>query len=278
MNSLRRRLGHAAYLDVLYRYGPHQRGELALFLWQQIFGGSEAARAFELELHRDSVRLQRQIDIPRSDIVFAADSLGSAEVTVVVPLYNYGEYIDDALQSVRAQTLDPLDLIVVDDASTDNSLEAARTWAEREAQRFNRVIIARNRTNAGLARTRNAGFDLAETSFVVPLDADNRLLPDFCSSTLSRLAGSRAAFAYSKIQCFGTLDHVIGNGTILTNSLRERKLHRRDGACRQVGMGRNWRLCASRLWVGGLRFLVQIRGVWLLGCSHTRDPRRVPDA
>ena len=54
------------------------------------------------------------------------------------------------------------------------------------------------------------GSNLAETPFIVPLDADNRLLPEFCSKTLATLDGTRGAFAYTTIQCFGTMDHVMG--------------------------------------------------------------------
>jgi hypothetical protein len=207
---MRRRLGHAAYMEVLYRYGPQRRGDEVLSLLQQISGGPGAASAFELELHRRSVESPDRFDIPQSDVVFAVDTLGRADVTVIIPLYNYAAYVEEALASVRAQTLETLDLIVIDDASTDNSLEIARGWVERESRRFNRALVIRNRVNAGLARTRNVGFDLAETPFVVPLDADNLLLPEFCSKTLTALDGTRAAFAYTEVQCFGTMDHVIG--------------------------------------------------------------------
>jgi len=99
---------------------------------------------------------------------------------------------------------------VVDDASTDHSLDVALAWVRRHADRFNRVLVMCNRSNSGLARTRNVGFDAAETHYVLPLDADNRLRPECCETSLAALQGGRAAFAYPKIQCFGGSDHVIG--------------------------------------------------------------------
>ena len=208
--ELRQRVGHRAYLEVLYRHGTHRRVDLVSALLQHTLGGSQAASAFELEFHRRNIGEYNHHDLPEADTVFVADSLGVADVTVIIPLYNYEMYIEDSLASVRDQTLEAVDLVVVDDASTDRSLEVAQAWIEREAPRFNRVLIMRNRVNSGLARTRNVGFDAAETPFVVPLDADNRLLPGFCSRTLTSLQGTCAAFAYTKIQCFGTMDHVIG--------------------------------------------------------------------
>ena len=63
-------------------------------------------------------------------------------MTVVVPVYNYARYLVEALDSVAAQTVDRLDLIVVDDRSTDDSLEVARAWMDDHGRRFNRVTAA----------------------------------------------------------------------------------------------------------------------------------------
>jgi len=197
--ALRRRIAHAAYLDVLWPYGPERRAERLLSMLRQVQGGAEAVRAFALELARETAPPRGRPAIPESETVFAADRLGEAAVTVIVPLYNYENFIVEALESARAQTLDALDLIVVDDASTDGGLAVARDWAERNQARFNRIMVLRNRVNAGLAHTRNAGFDAAETPFVLPLDADNRLLPTCCERTL-----------YPEIRYFGGMDHVIG--------------------------------------------------------------------
>jgi glycosyltransferase involved in cell wall biosynthesis len=208
--ALRCRLGHSAFLDVLWRYGPQRREELVASMLQQLSGGPDAAHAFELELRRRKADAAVQFDVPKSETVFVSDSLGTADVSVVIPVHNYAEYVEQALESVRTQSLDLLDLIVVDDASTDGSLQVVGKWAERQAGRFNRVVVLRNVVNSGLSRTRNVGFDVAETPFVVPLDADNRLLPGFCKTALGVLKDSRAAFAYPRIQCFGNASHVIG--------------------------------------------------------------------
>jgi glycosyltransferase involved in cell wall biosynthesis len=208
--ALRRRVAHAAYLDVLWPYGPERRAERMLGMLRQVQGGADGTGAFALELAREAAPSRVPPAMADSDIVFAADLLGQAEVCVVVPLYNYAAYIVEALDSVAAQTLAALDLVVVDDCSTDESLALARDWAERNQARFNRILLMRNRANAGLARTRNAGFDAAETRFVLPLDADNRLLPDCCARTLDSALAARAAFAYPAIRCFGGDDKVFG--------------------------------------------------------------------
>jgi glycosyltransferase involved in cell wall biosynthesis/SAM-dependent methyltransferase len=207
--DLRQRMAHAAYLDVYWRYGPRRRSELVQGLMDQLAGGEAAARAFELELRRGS-RRATAFDIPDSETVLCADNGRSSDVCVIVPLYNYAHYVREALDSVHAQTLAELDLVVVDDRSTDDSLAVALDWVRSHPGRFNRVVVKRNRTNAGLARSRNVGFDTAETPFVLPLDADNRLLPDCLSRLLAELRGSRAAFAYPLIQSFGDRTNVFG--------------------------------------------------------------------
>lgn len=207
---LRQRLAHTAYLDVLARFGPERSAESLLSMLRQLAGGPDAARQFEFDLLRQHARSSQSFDIPASDVVFAADSLGVADVTVIIPLYNYENFIEEALDSARNQTLLRIDLVVVDDASTDTSLQVALDWAHRHAERFNRVLVMRNQANSGLARSRNVGFDRAETQYVLPLDADNRLLPKCCDRLLDAVRGSQAAFAYSRLQCFGGSDHVIG--------------------------------------------------------------------
>jgi GT2 family glycosyltransferase/glycosyltransferase involved in cell wall biosynthesis len=209
--ATRRRMAHAAFLDVLWRFGPERRTEAALSILQQLDGGRAGTRAFELELHRSRVRPAPVPRIPEIDVVFLSDKLGTAEVSVVVPLYNYEHYVAEALESVRSQTLATLDLIVVDDASTDTSLAVVHDWARRHADRFNRLLILHNRENSGLAYTRNVGFDRAETPFVLPLDADNRLLEGCAASCLAALQSFGASFVYPTIRNFGDSDHLISD-------------------------------------------------------------------
>ena len=123
--------------------------------------------------------------------------------TVVIPLYNYGQFIVEGLESVCAQTLENFDLIIVDDHSTDNSADIARDWLGAHAARFRRVCLLRQARNAGLAATRNAGFHQAATPFVLPLDADNAIYPTCLEKLHRSLLSSEAAFAYCLVERFG---------------------------------------------------------------------------
>ena len=207
--ALRRQVARAARRDALWRFGPEQRAEIMASLLDLLQGGRRAARTFELDIHRREVR---PAEPPLSDheVVFESDCLGTAEVTVVMPLQNYAGYVEEALDSVRAQTLALIDLVVVEDRSTDDLLAVALRWVQSNAARFNRVILLRNCANSGLARTRNTGFDAAETPYVLALDADNRLLPECAAASLRTAQETGAAFAYPTIRKFGASQDLLG--------------------------------------------------------------------
>jgi SAM-dependent methyltransferase len=148
--------------------------------------------------------------VPDHEVVFEVDHLGTAQVTVVVPLYNYAGFVGEALASVAAQTLRELDLVVIDDRSTDDSLSVAVDWAQNNVTRFNRISVLRNLANSGLGLTRNVGFDKAETPFVLPLDADNKLLPGCAAACLETAKVNGAAFTYPIIKKFGDAEGLMG--------------------------------------------------------------------
>lgn len=98
-------------------------------------------------------------------------------VTVVIPCFNYSEYLGKAIRSVQAQQYSSFEIIVVDDGSTDDSAVVA----ERAGVRLIR------QPNSGLGAARNTGLAAATGEFVVFLDADDELLPDALASGVAAL-------------------------------------------------------------------------------------------
>jgi glycosyltransferase involved in cell wall biosynthesis len=208
--DLRKRIAQAAHYAVLPTYGPERRVELFASVLEQTIGTPrQGARAFELDVARRFRPPAVSPHVPSHRIVFESDQLEPAQVTVVVPLYNYANYITEALESAAAQTV-PVDLVVIDDRSTDNSLEVARAWIEANAHRFGRAVLAQNDKNSGLAFTRNVGFAAADTMFVLPLDADNRLRPECAERLVAAAKENCAAFAYPRIEQFGDATGAFG--------------------------------------------------------------------
>jgi len=207
--ALRERMARAAYHDVLWSFGPECRAELMHSALEQILHrGRRAARAVELDLARANRVRPPLPQVPEADTILYSDADGDAEVTVIVPLHNYAHFIAEALDSVRDQILPAIDLVVVDDCSSDDSLAVARGWMERNLSRFNRALLLRNQTNAGLALTRNTGFAAAETLYVLQLDADNKLLPSCASCCLEAIKATGAAFVYPTLRQFGAADEI----------------------------------------------------------------------
>lgn len=96
-------------------------------------------------------------------------------VSVVVPVYNVEAYLADCLDSLRTQTLEDIEIICVNDGSTDGSLAVLESCAERDS----RVRIV-DKPNGGLSSARNAGIDAATAPYVCFLDSDDRFASQAC--------------------------------------------------------------------------------------------------
>jgi glycosyltransferase involved in cell wall biosynthesis len=95
-------------------------------------------------------------------------------VSVVIPCYNYARYLPDAVRSALAQNGVDVEVIVVDDRSTDDS----RQVAERLADAHPEVRVIANEENLGHVRSFNVGWEASTGDFAVKLDADDLLAPD----------------------------------------------------------------------------------------------------
>ena len=95
-------------------------------------------------------------------------------VSVVIPVFNSEQYIEKAITSVLHQSEKNIELIVVDDCSTDASWEIIRSIAASD----NRIHIFRNATNKGVARARNIGLEQSAGEFIAFLDGDDYWFPE----------------------------------------------------------------------------------------------------
>jgi glycosyltransferase involved in cell wall biosynthesis len=98
-------------------------------------------------------------------------------VSVVIPLFNKEDYIEETLASVVRQTYSNIELVIIDDASSDYSIYKAKNFLEKYNERFSNVIIE-SRANTGQSGARNDGINLATGDFVAFLDADDIWHPE----------------------------------------------------------------------------------------------------
>jgi len=104
---------------------------------------------------------------------------GTAMVSVVIPCYNQARFLGEAIESVLGQSHAHLEVLVIDDGSTDNTAEVA--------SRYPGVRCLKREQNRGLAAARNEGIRRSVGDYLVFLDADDRLLPEALEAGLRKL-------------------------------------------------------------------------------------------
>ncbi|MFF4020401.1 glycosyltransferase family 2 protein [Streptomyces sp. NPDC001843] len=105
-------------------------------------------------------------------------------VSVVVPCHDYARYLPDAVSSVLAQTFEDWELVVVDDGSTDNTVEVTEGLIARHPDRRIRLL---RQANAGVSAARNTGIEAAAGRYILPLDADDMIAPTMLEKTVAAL-------------------------------------------------------------------------------------------
>ena len=124
-------------------------------------------------------------------------------LTVVIPCFNYGRFVEGAIRSVLSQTFQRFEIIVIDDGSTD-----AFTVGLLENLRCEKTRVLRQ-PNQGLADTRNNGARMAAGKYICYLDADDVLEPQYFEKTLAALEADEAlGCCFSWVRCFGKTDSV----------------------------------------------------------------------
>ncbi len=123
------------------------------------------------------------------------------DVSVVIPCYNQGAFLPEAVESVRSQTHDSLEINIVNDGSDD--AETADVCSALEGPGI-RVLST---SNQGLAAARNNGIVQAAGAYILPLDADDKIGPDYISKALEVLeTDSRVGIVYCQARLFGAVE------------------------------------------------------------------------
>lgn len=97
------------------------------------------------------------------------------KVSIVVPIYNVEHYVAECVRSCQTQTMKEIEIICVDDGSTDHSLEIVKKMAEKDPR-----IICITKKNAGYGNSMNIGFDKANGEYIAIAESDDYIEPDMC--------------------------------------------------------------------------------------------------
>ena len=122
-------------------------------------------------------------------ILFSNQTHSDPKVSVIVPVYNSEKYLNKCLDSLISQTLEDIEIICVNDGSTDSSRKILQDYAENDS-RF--VIV--DKKNGGLSSARNAGIRVAKADYIVFLDSDDWVVPEAYENVYRNVLGVDIVF------------------------------------------------------------------------------------
>lgn len=120
-------------------------------------------------------------------------------VSIIIPIYNVEEYLPQCLDSIINQTMKNIEIILVDDCGTDNSVVIAEQYAMRDA----RIKIIRHMVNQGLSAARNSGIDNSTAPYILFVDSDDYVEADYCEKLYQAIVSSDADIAMCGVFLFG---------------------------------------------------------------------------
>lgn len=138
-----------------------------------------------------------------------------SKISVLIAAYNVENYITEALNSVVAQTLKDIEIIVVDDCSTDNTFDIVSKYAELDS----RIKVIKHEVNKGLMQVRQTGLRAARGEYVIFLDGDDALVPETCEKAYNAVVSEKVDMLQ-----FGTKLYFVsasGNEKEITKDIRK---------------------------------------------------------
>ncbi|WP_251213101.1 glycosyltransferase family 2 protein [Adlercreutzia murintestinalis] len=117
--------------------------------------------------------------------------------SLIVPVYNVEDYLPQCLESLRAQTMEDIEIICVNDGSTDNSKQIAEQYAQAD----DRISVV-NKANGGLSSARNVGIRAATGDYLCFIDSDDLILPDSCAILLQTFQNTGADVVTFGATCY----------------------------------------------------------------------------
>lgn len=145
-------------------------------------------------------------------------------VSIIVPIYNTERYLSKCLESIRTQTYSNIEVIMVDDGSTDGSRNVANGYAERD----NRFKLF-SQENAGVSTARNHGLDVAEGEYILFVDSDDWLEPQMIEKLVYNMieySTDISGCQYDRSTCFtGETTEIWNRDIVLQNFLIHKQIN-----------------------------------------------------
>ncbi|MGD0281091.1 MAG: glycosyltransferase, partial [Dissulfurispiraceae bacterium] len=221
----------------------------------------------------------------------------SVKASIVIPCYNHGQYLREALESALRSDFDGYEVIVVDDGSTDEDTLSIIEELKSQLNRRQNVTFLRQE-NQGLAAARNNGIMAARGEYILPLDADNRIRPNYLRKAIEILDNDPSigvVYAYAKyigekngfweFPAFDARKLLLGNFVEACSVLRKSVWEDCNGYDPDMGiMGyEDWDLWIGAMERGWKFHLIKealfdyriVKGSMIAGCNVTENRRHL---
>lgn len=197
-------------------------------------------------------------------------------VSVIVPMYNAAPYIEACLQSALNSTYEPMEVVVVDDGSTDDSLAKAQAFAQKHPE-----VSVFHQSNGGVSRARNKAIQEAKGTYILPLDADDKISRDYIALAVEamqdgvRVVGCKARFFGAKegewrLPPFSHQRLARQNMIHVCSLFRKADWERVGGFCEEDIYREDWDFWLSMMELGGEYVRLDETGFYYRVLPHSR--------
>ena len=122
------------------------------------------------------------------------------KISIIIPVYNVAQYLPKCLDSILAQTLSDIEIICINDGSTDNSSDILKNYATKD-----RRIKIINQSNQGISAARNSGLSVVQSEYVMFVDSDDYIAPDMAEKLYRTMETDKSDVVICSAECVNLL-------------------------------------------------------------------------
>lgn len=168
-------------------------------------------------------------------------------VSVIIPVYNVEKYLTKCIESVLSQTYENIEILLIDDGSTDKSAAICEMYSEKHENI--RVI---HKSNGGLSSARNAGIDIATGDYINFLDSDDYILPEMYLEMLEHMLKQESQI------CICSIKKIDEEGNVIKESQLQEGTYSQKEIFRIMSLDSTYRTACNKMYrkeiFNGLRF------------------------
>lgn len=161
------------------------------------------------------------------------------KVSIIIPIYNVEKYIKQCLNSVVYQTLEDIEIIVIDDCSPDKSMEIVRDYAIYDK----RIVILTQQTNQGQGLARNRALDIARGEYIMFLDPDDWFELDACEKAYNQISTNQNDMVFFNLYSWKERYSILGKRELNTSRLKPFEELKSNPHINLQELQTNWFIC-----------------------------------